>query len=937
MAALPATLLLSNDNNSANLSHAVAEWRKCWNQHQNDTLNAIAVHEKFHVLLSITTRMHVPAMHKIDRHNLEIGHHKYPEFKDTSEAFDVPITVSVKFEALVDEETLVMDNDETDVLRATIDTSCVASVVYVQQQQPREFTKSNQHHRVRMQTQEFEDFFHELQVVIDECQIGHMLFVNYQPSSDGVRLLALFSIVLAVLQDLQNIRPYLIDFSGEYIDKCISADPALAERCQTEVPLLVEIPEDLRRLTSHAINMCVGSGFITHFPEWLGEFTSLKVLRLVGSSRERDYLPTRFTRYSNKTLRNLPDSLWHMESLECLELALFMNLTTLPDSMAAMTSLTKLAFRNMFQHNDYCIPGSIVTLPALTHLSVSEIWEADIPAFLTAPRSPLLHLREFTIFQCQFLDALPDDFAMFPALERLDIDDMEDLRTLPPSVSSLKCLKFLRLHKLGNFGTDPANDSDGHDDSGSDEMEDDDENEHGVDEENDRLQHPKTQSRKSDHATDRGGQSGKTASCQQNHELIFGGLGSLEELEINDIQHMTTLPESVSDLINLRVLRISWVPVRQLNSIAVLSSVTSLSLRNMDNLISLPAQIKEMRQLTQLYLGGLEILTLPDGLCDLTSLQILHLKHTKNIRSLPANFTALVGLQEFLLQSCTRLIDLPLGLNCLPSLRILRIAYASRMAQLPHCLGQATQLQELQLSGDIPCLRNDRLTLHTIGGLTNLTRLTLGPWEGADFSTSLRRLVKMKKLKLHVQSDATHELRDPMVFHKIAFAISCMPALKKLKITHSTYAPAQSILFDPRQRNLSVTLFSLRAHPRVELRSFGLMRVHCVAPLHTNPTLHGVAPFNTNLDHARVSSMLIHSYMEECDFPLHFANLSNEEILAEWRLSLEKILAFMQGSHLRLGRDAPCANLVSEMFKKIADYTVFRSEYDHVIRGIADL
>jgi len=245
--------------------------------------------------------------------------------------------------------------------------------------------------------------------------------------------------------------------------------------------------------------------------------------------------------------------------------------------------------------------------------------------------------------------------------------------------------------------------------------------------------------------------------------------------------------------------------------------------------------------------------------------------------------------------------------------------------QLPLWIARATQLQELQLSGSIGILRNDTDTLHIIGELTNLTCLTLGPWDGTNFPASLRKLVKMKVLDLHVESDATRELRDSNVFRKIAWALSCMPALEKLKITHGTYAPEHSILFDTDQYKVSVTLLSLRAHPRVELQSFQMMHSHGNAPLHMIP-------------HRRdASSVLIRSYIEECEFPLRFANLSDEEIMAEWRLSLEKILAFMQGTHRRLGSSAPCATLLAELFTQIAEYTVFRSEFDHVMRGIADL
>jgi hypothetical protein len=384
--------------NATKFEAAVAEWQECWEQHVNETLDAVNVYNKFHALLAVTTRMRVSALHQIERHEHELSDncHVYPELMSTTNAFDIPLAVSVKFEF----DTIFPG----DMVRATSETPSIASVVYVQRQQPSKPIETTDVHREIMKTVDFGHFQQELTRVVVECRAGFVLSANYQPLSDGSRLLDCFLIVIAVLADLQEIRPYYIDLSGEYVAKCIELDAVSHGRPRGEVPLLDAVPVGIRSMAPHAIHMCVGSGYISMLPEWLGEFKTLKVLLLVGSSRERYYLPWQVTNSSNTALRTLPVSLWRLHGLVELGLAFFMGVTTLPDSMAGMTSLCKLTLRNMFSQNSHSIPRSIQTLPALHTLHISEIDALEMQTFVDSPQpfmEPFVHLQHFRISKCE--------------------------------------------------------------------------------------------------------------------------------------------------------------------------------------------------------------------------------------------------------------------------------------------------------------------------------------------------------------------------------------------------------------------------------------------------------------------------------------------------------------------------------------------------------
>ena len=96
-----------------NLATAANAWRECWNLHETNTLNAEGVSEKFHALLPLITNMLIPEQDIPSRQPTKIGDPDFSHLTAAAPCFDQPIAVSVKFEARVDETTLMQDNDET--------------------------------------------------------------------------------------------------------------------------------------------------------------------------------------------------------------------------------------------------------------------------------------------------------------------------------------------------------------------------------------------------------------------------------------------------------------------------------------------------------------------------------------------------------------------------------------------------------------------------------------------------------------------------------------------------------------------------------------------------------------------------------------------------------------------------------------------------------
>ena len=870
--------------------NATRRWRRCWQNQHIHNLDSEEVYDKFHDLLHLTTTMRIRPPLGLERQETIFGRHSFPELLPVGEGFDRQILVLVRMRVHS------MQTDDSQRGHGATPPP-VPSVVYVQCQKPAELVATTEQQRARMRDEAvFREFLDDLDARIYECRAGYQASRDFVPVNDGVRLHALFERVIAVLADMQHIRPYIINLSHDYILDCVQWHVEEENLVLTETPGLVEMPEAMRAFAPHAVYLHVGCGHMDRLPGWFGEFTSLTVLELAADIRET------IVAFDDLSLTELPDGMWQLPTLEYLELAHLSKITTLPSSMANMTSLHTLVLTGMFHSVGSSIPGCIHTLPGLATLYISEIRATKMQRFLREPRAPVHNLREMHIFDCAMLRELPDDFAMFPGLLVLNVYDMQSLRILPRSMSCLKQLTRLEMRVLDVFGGDDS------DEESSDEED-----------------QPQNSG---------GGAAGGSAdhpSHQAEHGMhdIFRGLDSLEVLMMSDLGRLTILPASVMQLTSLQTLKIEYVTLRLPAGFSNMSTVTEMSLSHLERgLWLLPEDMHRMQSLVSLRIARNRLIRLPDGLCDLSGLRILDLYELTHITCLPPRATELVALERLSMQRCMRLQHLPADMDRLVSLRSLSIDNCPELSELPASLARMTQLRALTISGTVACLANNSTSLHGIAGLTNLTALTFGPWEGDNFPVATCRLVHMQHLALQVQSDGRLALRDPTVFQKIAWVISCMPLLESLRIGHGRYAPRDALLVDLDLRDLSLPIVSLRAHPRMHLTTFGLY----------NANVHSVDSTYQFRYVAISTRMPILSYAPRYGLSATAGPHTDEMFLADWRLSVEKVLAFLQATHVRLGAGAEHpAMLSAELFQQISDYFLHRPQFDDLVRGIADM
>jgi len=884
---MPGTILQAQGANymQASFENAVRMWRRCW-QDQSLHLDAEEVFDRFHNLLYLSTTMRVPARTDLDRQDTRCGDNNFPALLPVSEAFDrcIPVVFNTRTHSIV--------NGMNEYKAAP---TPVHGAVYVQCHKRAEVVATTEEQRARMQDEAvFVEFLHDLDACIDECRAGHQMWQDYSPVNDGVRLLALYQGVIAVLAEMQQIRPYIINLGHDYVLNCLQVHPQTRGRVAIDTAVLVELPEGIRTFAPHALYLHVDCSHISRLPGWMSEFTSLTVLELVVDTEEAKHSLSILPSHSctDLQLNALPDGMWQLANLKYLLLGHLTKIATLPSCMASMVSLHTLVLAGMFASQDGSIPGCIHTLPGLHTLFLCDIKSTRMQQFLSEPREPMRTLRKLHIFRCHGLRELPDDFAMFPGLVNLYIFDTQHLRILPRSIACLKQLRWLDLRNLDAFGDDDS-------------------------------KHPNSSGAA-------GGGSAEQQTPQGEHDIddIFRGLDSLRTLILSDLPKLTVLPSSVMQLPLLHTLNIGSVALRLPDWFSQLPSVRYLYLNRLGVGVGLLEDVGEMQTLMSIRIAGNRLSHLPDSLCDLSHLRVLELYKLRNVTRLPQRVNGLVALEKLSVAKCDAFEYLPDDIDRLLSLHSLAIDNCPRLSELPATLGRMLQLRTLVVSGNVACLTNNSASLHGIAGLANLTDLTIGPWEGDNFPIGFCELVRMQNLALQVQSDGRLALRDPTIFQKIAWIISCMPVLESLRIGHGIYAPRDAVLFDLDLRDLSLSVVSLRAHPRMHLTTFGLYRARVLDAESTDQ-------FRYFLSSAR---MPIQSYAQRYGLPAMGAESSDGMFLAHWRVSVEKVLAFLQATHPRLcDGTTHSAVLSAELFEKISDYFLHRPEFDDLVRGIAHM
>ena len=222
-------------------------------------------------------------------------------------------------------------------------------------------------------------------------------------------------------------------------------------------------------------------------------------------------------------------------------------------------------------------------------------------------------------------------------------------------------------------------------------------------------------------------------------------LSRLQELELNHTLSMTTLPESICKLRELRVLRLrsmslSVLPmigqltnlmVLDVSGCAVLTSLQDglsqlvglqhLNITRCYGIPKLPDWISSLQNLLELRMSYCRYGALPCAIGKLAVLECLHVG-SGALLELPLALSQLQRLLTLSIDVCDRLLVLPAKLAALGRLKHLSIFNCNALVKLPEEWGIAlTALEDLHLC----CCRGLLELPASISGLTRLTSLDL--------------------------------------------------------------------------------------------------------------------------------------------------------------------------------------------------------------------
>ncbi|KAF8015774.1 hypothetical protein BT93_H1340 [Corymbia citriodora subsp. variegata] len=166
----------------------------------------------------------------------------------------------------------------------------------------------------------------------------------------------------------------------------------------------------------------------------------------------------------------------------------------------------------------------------------------------------------------------------------------------------------------------------------------------------------------------------------------FGMLKQLRFLDVSANQSIHSLPDSITDLVNLQTFKLS----------------------SCEALTTLPRDWRKLVNLRFLDVSeNQSIQSLPDSITDLVNLQTLKLSGCEKLTTLPRDLKKLVNLRHLLIDGCNLLSHMPCGLNHLFSLQTLSQFVVQKMDL--EVLGSVGSLDELgglnRLAGSIT-LRN---------------------------------------------------------------------------------------------------------------------------------------------------------------------------------------------------------------------------------------
>ncbi|XP_063942312.1 disease resistance protein RPV1 [Daucus carota subsp. sativus] len=155
--------------------------------------------------------------------------------------------------------------------------------------------------------------------------------------------------------------------------------------------------------------------------------------------------------------------------------------------------------------------------------------------------------------------------------------------------------------------------------------------------------------------------------------IELGNIKSLKELNASETS-FPKLPDSIGDLKNLEVLKVSWVK-------------------------ALPDELGNIESLREVRISGIGVSKLPDSICNLRSLEILDISSSDTLVRLPDQLWKLTSLLELNACSASRLEKVPDIESSQTSLPLTKLNLSnSNITALPSGISQLSNLERLHLS-----------------------------------------------------------------------------------------------------------------------------------------------------------------------------------------------------------------------------------------------
>jgi len=331
--------------------------------------------------------------------------------------------------------------------------------------------------------------------------------------------------------------------------------------------------------------------------------------------------------------------------------------------------------------------------------------------------------------------------------------------------------------------------------------------------------------------------------------------------------------------------------IRRLTSLETLHIVGFCGLRALpewlDELVHLKTLVLDGGQQERLEypVGNIVLMELPASLSDLVVLKHLSIHNFESLGALPANFGRLTSLENLHIDSCFALQLLP-SFDDTPPLTSLTLEFCC-FRELP-CFARLTLLRKLTLRS----LREVTNVSMSIDTLTGLQELTIQECDGIDeLQATLHEFTRLttlvlKEKELCTSAESLKRLCN-ITWTKLACSLPTLCLLQRLELYGGHTIGAMV------EEDVCALGRSLRAWPLLFL---DLTRTHS---------------FQSCIDLGRC--------WQELGLPPAAAYWDDAMILQHWRVQQQKVAAFANGAHPRMGAASQMSVLNDAAVGLIAD------------------